>query len=104
MKPEDVGLSKDLHFFKPKSDVERPPRVTSATIYKCDKFEVIPSSFFSCTDHIVDELKATIPCRIFICYWIKDHFTSPRFNFTFICLKQTSQPKWRVYMQIELDC
>ncbi|KAL1545960.1 cysteamine dioxygenase [Salvia divinorum] len=40
MKPEDVGLSKDLHFFKPKSQIDRPPRVTSATNYKCDKFEL----------------------------------------------------------------
>lgn len=41
MKPEDVGLSKDLQFFKPKSEVEGPPRVTSATIYKCPNFEVL---------------------------------------------------------------
>ncbi|XP_042052544.1 plant cysteine oxidase 2-like [Salvia splendens] len=40
MKPEDVGLSKDLHFFKPKTEIDRAPRVTSATIYKCDKFEL----------------------------------------------------------------
>ncbi|XP_057778855.1 plant cysteine oxidase 2-like [Salvia miltiorrhiza] len=40
MKPEDVGLSKDLHFFKPKSEIDGAPRVTSATIYKCDKFEL----------------------------------------------------------------
>ncbi|KAG8376418.1 hypothetical protein BUALT_Bualt09G0061400 [Buddleja alternifolia] len=40
MKPEDVGLSKDLQFFKPKSEVEGTPRVTSATIYKCENFEL----------------------------------------------------------------
>ena len=49
MKPEDVGLSKDLHFFKPKTEIDRAPRVTSATIYKCDKFEV------SCICHIGDD-------------------------------------------------
>ncbi|KAK6147402.1 hypothetical protein DH2020_018314 [Rehmannia glutinosa] len=40
MNPEDVGLSKDLHFFKPKSEIEGTPRVTSATICKCDNFEL----------------------------------------------------------------
>ncbi|KAH6802543.1 hypothetical protein C2S51_033989 [Perilla frutescens var. frutescens] len=44
MKPEDVGLSRDLQFFKPKSEIEGAPRVTSATIYKCDNFEL--SIFF----------------------------------------------------------
>lgn len=46
MIPEDVGLSRDLQFFKPKSEIEGTPRVTSATIYKCDKFEVLVLSFF----------------------------------------------------------
>ncbi|KAL2250908.1 plant cysteine oxidase 1 [Sesamum indicum] len=41
MKPEDVGLSRDLQFFKPRShEVEGTPRVTSATIYKCQNFEL----------------------------------------------------------------
>ncbi|KAK4396724.1 Plant cysteine oxidase 1 [Sesamum angolense] len=41
MKPEDVGLSRDLQFFKPRShEVEGTPRVTSATIYKCENFEL----------------------------------------------------------------
>ncbi|CAA0818752.1 Plant cysteine oxidase 1 [Striga hermonthica] len=41
MKPEDVGLSKDLQFFKPKTEVEgTTPRVTSATIHKCQNFEL----------------------------------------------------------------
>ncbi|KAI3443389.1 hypothetical protein Pfo_000054 [Paulownia fortunei] len=40
MDPEDVGLSRDLQFFKPKSEVEGTPRVTSATIYKCENFEL----------------------------------------------------------------
>ncbi|KAL8483828.1 hypothetical protein ACS0TY_026497 [Phlomoides rotata] len=40
MKAEDVGLSRDLQFFKPDSEIEGPPRVTSATIYKCPNFEL----------------------------------------------------------------
>ncbi|KAL6560148.1 hypothetical protein OROHE_006386 [Orobanche hederae] len=40
MCPEDVGLSIDLHFFKPKSEIEGTPRVTTATIYKCENFEL----------------------------------------------------------------
>lgn len=51
MKPEDVGLNRDLQFFKPKGEIDGTPRVTSATIYKCDKFEVqIPSTFLACSD------------------------------------------------------
>ncbi|XP_051131757.1 plant cysteine oxidase 2-like [Andrographis paniculata] len=40
MKPEDVGLSRDLQFFKHNSEIEGTPRVTSATIYKCENFEL----------------------------------------------------------------
>lgn len=40
MKPQDVGLSKDLQFFNPSGEIEGTPRVTSATIYKCNNFEV----------------------------------------------------------------
>ncbi|KAL7137142.1 hypothetical protein ABFS83_10G073000 [Erythranthe nasuta] len=40
MIPEDVGLSKDLQFFKPKTEAEGTPRVTSATIYKGHNFEL----------------------------------------------------------------
>lgn len=40
MKPEDVGLNGDLQFFKPKGEIDGTPRVTSATIYKCDRFEL----------------------------------------------------------------
>ncbi|KAF5475762.1 hypothetical protein F2P56_007536, partial [Juglans regia] len=40
MKPEDVGLSGDLQFFKPSNGVKSDPRVTSTTIYKCDNFSV----------------------------------------------------------------
>lgn len=40
MRPEDVGLSQDLQFFKPKSKTKGTPRVTSTTIYQCDNFEL----------------------------------------------------------------
>ncbi|CAI9765936.1 unnamed protein product [Fraxinus pennsylvanica] len=41
MKPEDVGLSRDLPFFQSKSvAVEENPRVASATIYKCHNFSL----------------------------------------------------------------
>ncbi|KAF5475760.1 hypothetical protein F2P56_007535 [Juglans regia] len=40
MKPEDVGLSGDLQFFKPSNGVKSDPRVTSTTIYKCDNFSL----------------------------------------------------------------
>lgn len=48
MKPEDVGLSKDLQFFKPESIFKENPRVTYTTIYKCDNFSVsLAISYFS---------------------------------------------------------
>ncbi|KDP39661.1 hypothetical protein JCGZ_02681 [Jatropha curcas] len=40
MRPEDVGLSSELQFFKPKPSVKVTPRVTTTTIYKCDKFSI----------------------------------------------------------------
>ncbi|XP_041026210.1 plant cysteine oxidase 1-like isoform X1 [Juglans microcarpa x Juglans regia] len=40
MKPEDVGLSAELQFFKPSNGVKSDPRVTSTTIYKCDNFSL----------------------------------------------------------------
>ncbi|KAI5659626.1 hypothetical protein M9H77_28419 [Catharanthus roseus] len=40
MMPEDVGLSGDLQFFKPRQVIERNARVTYATIYKCDNFSL----------------------------------------------------------------
>ncbi|CAL0309671.1 unnamed protein product [Lupinus luteus] len=40
MKPEDVGLSKDLQFFKPGGIVKENPRVTYTTIYQCDNFSL----------------------------------------------------------------
>ncbi|KAJ4826562.1 hypothetical protein Tsubulata_024507 [Turnera subulata] len=43
MKPEDVGLSGELQFFKPTTAYNVTPRVTYTTIYQCDKFSgVIP--------------------------------------------------------------
>ncbi|WRX23949.1 Cysteine oxygenase/2-aminoethanethiol dioxygenase - like 5 [Theobroma cacao] len=38
MKPEDVGLSKNLQFFKARGAVTGTPRVTYTTIYQCDEF------------------------------------------------------------------
>ncbi|XP_014491217.1 plant cysteine oxidase 2 [Vigna radiata var. radiata] len=40
MKPEDVGLNKDLQFFKPGNAVRENQRVTYTTVYKCDKFSL----------------------------------------------------------------
>ncbi|XP_052876920.1 plant cysteine oxidase 2-like isoform X1 [Gossypium arboreum] len=40
MKPEDVGLSKSLQFFKPTGAVKGTPRVTYTTIYQCDQFSL----------------------------------------------------------------
>ncbi|XP_042484356.1 plant cysteine oxidase 2-like [Macadamia integrifolia] len=40
MKPEDVGLSRDLLFFKPESVIKGTPRVKYTTIYKCTNFSL----------------------------------------------------------------
>ncbi|CAL5193146.1 unnamed protein product [Lathyrus oleraceus] len=40
MKPEDVGLSRDLQFFKPGNIIKENQRVTYTTVYKCDNFSV----------------------------------------------------------------
>ncbi|RDX74404.1 Plant cysteine oxidase 2, partial [Mucuna pruriens] len=40
MKPEDVGLSRDLQFFKPGNIVRENQRVTYTTVYKCDSFSL----------------------------------------------------------------
>ncbi|KAF5937929.1 hypothetical protein HYC85_025435 [Camellia sinensis] len=40
MIPEDVGLSRDLQFFKPKNPVKGTPRVTCTTIYQCENFSL----------------------------------------------------------------
>ncbi|URE25548.1 2-aminoethanethiol dioxygenase [Musa troglodytarum] len=40
MRPEDVGLSTDLLFFKSKSSSRGTPRITFATICKCDNFSM----------------------------------------------------------------
>jgi hypothetical protein len=40
MKPEDVGLSSELQFFRPTNVLNGDSRVTYTTIYKCDSFSV----------------------------------------------------------------
>ncbi|KAM1332345.1 hypothetical protein ACFX2F_008523 [Malus domestica] len=40
MRPEDIGLSRNLQFFKPKTVVKGTPRVTYTTIYECNKFSL----------------------------------------------------------------
>ncbi|KAG9452079.1 hypothetical protein H6P81_004983 [Aristolochia fimbriata] len=40
MKPEDVGLSRDLLFFTGKDSVEGTPTITYTTIYKCENFSL----------------------------------------------------------------
>ncbi|KAL6988660.1 cysteamine dioxygenase [Sarracenia purpurea var. burkii] len=40
MMPEDVGLCRDLQFFKPRSHVKGTPRVTCTTIYNCQNFSL----------------------------------------------------------------
>ncbi|KAK9682208.1 hypothetical protein RND81_10G058000 [Saponaria officinalis] len=37
MRPEDLGLSRELQFFKPESGVSEIPRVTCTTVYECPK-------------------------------------------------------------------
>jgi hypothetical protein len=40
MKPEDVGLTSELQFFRPTNVLNGDSRVTYTTIYKCDNFSV----------------------------------------------------------------
>ncbi|KAL2575750.1 hypothetical protein GLYMA_16G037600v4 [Glycine max] len=40
MKPEDVGLSRDLQFFKSGNKVKEKQRVTYTTVYKCNNFSL----------------------------------------------------------------
>nr|KYP70098.1 2-aminoethanethiol dioxygenase [Cajanus cajan] len=40
MKPEDVGLSRDLQFFKPGNITKENQRVTYTTVCKCDNFSL----------------------------------------------------------------
>ncbi|KAI4350320.1 hypothetical protein L6164_004787 [Bauhinia variegata] len=40
MKPEDVGLSRELQFFKPGNMLKENPRVAYTTIYKCTNFSL----------------------------------------------------------------
>lgn len=41
MKPEDLGLSGDLQFFKTESCAKETPRVKCTTIYKCRNFSMV---------------------------------------------------------------
>ncbi|OAY68276.1 Plant cysteine oxidase 2 [Ananas comosus] len=41
MRPEDVGLSADLVFFRAKSASKGTPRITYTTIYKCNNFSMV---------------------------------------------------------------
>ncbi|KAJ1409107.1 RmlC-like cupin domain superfamily [Sesbania bispinosa] len=40
MTPDDVGLSRDLQFFKPGNIIKENQRVTYTTVYKCDNFSL----------------------------------------------------------------
>ncbi|KAL2320499.1 hypothetical protein Fmac_029468 [Flemingia macrophylla] len=40
MTPEDVGLSRDLQFFKPGNTIKENQRVTYTTVCKCDNFSL----------------------------------------------------------------
>ena len=40
MKPEDVGLSPDLKFFRARDAAQGTPTITHTTIYKCPNFSV----------------------------------------------------------------
>lgn len=63
MKPEDVGLNKDLQFFKPGNAVRENQRVTYTTVYKCDKFSVSVSfSLFSNHPHSQQKLLLASLC------------------------------------------
>jgi plant cysteine oxidase len=40
MKPEDVGLSPDLKFFRSRDAAQGTPTITHTTIYNCPNFSV----------------------------------------------------------------
>ncbi|XP_038970548.1 uncharacterized protein LOC103697059 isoform X2 [Phoenix dactylifera] len=40
MRPEDVGLSSDILFFKSRNAVNGTPRITYSTVYKCNNFSM----------------------------------------------------------------
>lgn len=61
MKPEDVGLSGELQFFNPSNGVQRDPRVTCTTIYKCDNFSVRLNRFL------------LVACNIFSARFMKEN-------------------------------
>jgi hypothetical protein len=53
MRPEDVGLSSDMAFFRARDVAQRNPAITHTTIYKSEKFSVSGSA----KEHIQIELK-----------------------------------------------
>ncbi|KAB5512230.1 hypothetical protein DKX38_029258 [Salix brachista] len=76
MKPEDVGLSSELQFFKTKDAVKETPRVTYTTIYKCDDFSGILKSILNswCKQdfavmivHVESEILALHDCSCRLC-------------------------------------
>jgi cysteamine dioxygenase len=52
MRPEDVGLSSDMAFFRARDVAQRNPAITHTTIYKSEKFSVSGSA----KEHIQVEL------------------------------------------------
>lgn len=70
MRPEDVGLSRDLQFFKPKEVVDGNTRVTYTTIYKCENFSVsFPIFSFIKKRLTLNEKEFLYICVRFISWW-----------------------------------
>lgn len=71
MRPEDVGLSRDLQFFKPKEVVDGNTRVTYTTIYKCENFSVSFPIFSFIKKKVNIEWKGVFIyiCVRFISWW-----------------------------------
>ncbi|XP_074271053.1 plant cysteine oxidase 2-like [Silene latifolia] len=46
LKPEDLGLSRELPFFKPGRNANKPPRVLCTTVYECPKMKFSLVLFF----------------------------------------------------------
>ncbi|KAH9626764.1 hypothetical protein KSS87_022078 [Heliosperma pusillum] len=46
LKPEDLGLSRELPFFKPGGHANKPPRVLCTTVYECPKMKFSLVLFF----------------------------------------------------------
>ncbi|GAU23988.1 hypothetical protein TSUD_327890 [Trifolium subterraneum] len=74
MKPEDVGLSRDLQFFKPGNIIKENQRVTYTTVYKCDNFSLKANKVFTApcdtsvlyptTGGNIHEFTAITPCAV----------------------------------------